>query len=156
MKESKPNRVGIWVYQIVFLSAKVQTSKNLPMWGKCLPFPTRLRSLPPLSVLATALPLNVFTLSSFDCGRAALFCFNRESWIHSLSSSQTELNTAPHGRKECVTGTIKSQKFKKIVLGAAITVEICKSKEGSKTVKHHSLGSVNLNQTETEWGQIQV
>lgn len=47
--EWKPNRVGVWDCQIVFLSAKVQTSKNLPMWGKCLPISTqRLSPLPPL------------------------------------------------------------------------------------------------------------
>ena len=63
--ESKPNRVRVW--QIVFLSAKGQTSKNVPMWGKMSPH-LNTASLPsPSSVPATALPLNVFTLSSFDC-----------------------------------------------------------------------------------------
>lgn len=108
--EWKPNRVGVWDGQIVFLSAKVQTSKNLPMWGKCLPISTqRLSPLPPLSIPTTALPLNVFTFSSFDCGQTALFYSTRERRIPGLSPSQAELNTAPTGVEECVTGTLKSQ-----------------------------------------------
>lgn len=43
---------GLGVWQIVFLSAKVQTSRNLPKCGKCLPISTlSLPSCPPCQFL---------------------------------------------------------------------------------------------------------
>ncbi len=58
------------------------------------------------TIPATALPLSVFTLSSFDCGHTARFYFSR---VPGLSPSEAELNTAPTGLEECFTGTLTSQ-----------------------------------------------
>lgn len=87
------------------LSAKVQTSKDLPMCAKRLPIWTQPLSVTPFPLVNTAFRLICLPLARLTF--LSLF-FNVTKVKFLAFPSQAEPNTAPTGFEECVTMTLVS------------------------------------------------
>lgn len=128
--------LGSGVWQIVFLSAKVQTSKNLPMCGKCLSISTlSLRPSPLVNSCHSPSSLCVYLKLIWLQPNCPFLKFARKTWIPGLSPSQAELNTAPKGTEECVTTTLMSQGSEMLPREQQLKIQISAT-DGAPNRKH--------------------